>query len=100
MPPDLLLPLLPDRSRAAWLAPSFDLYEQQLRQRDNWRQYAALIFDDPDTGFSRLTESIRTVCEALAELALLHGGKVVRVESTEDRERLVDRVAEEIGLPA
>ena len=96
MPPDAVLPILPDPRCAAWLAPSIDVLRTRLRERDSVGRWAPGV--EPEDALERLTQMFYDFSEALAQLAETHGGVVLRCEAVEDRDGLADRVASSFGL--
>lgn len=94
--PDCVLASLPNPRRAVWLAPSKHLLTEQLRSRDSAARWAPNA--DPEEALGRLVERMHARTEDLAQMALAHGGGVVRFGTEEEREGVAERVAELMGL--
>ena len=94
--PDSVISSIPDPRRAVWLAPSKELLKEQLLSRDSAARWAANA--DPEEALGRLVERFHARSENDAQLALSHGGGVVRFETKEERKGVADRVADLLGL--
>ena len=93
--PEGLEPLLSDRRRAVWLAPSREVFEQRIQTscRQTWERFA-----DPAYGRRRLRDLFYSASEKLAESAGNLGIAVIRTEVADTPEAVATRVAEVYGL--
>ena len=93
--PEGLTPLLSDRRRAVWLAPSREVFEKRLQTsyKETWER-----FTDPSDGRRRLRDLFYSASEKVAESARDLGIAVIRTEVVDTPEIIATRVARVYGL--
>ena len=94
--PDVVLPQIQDRRRAAWLVPSAELLSEQVLTQSIERFGAAGT--DVEAAVQRRLLQMVAQSEAIARAAEDQGGTVLRFETEEERDQLPDNLAGAYGL--
>ena len=97
LPPNLLVPLLEDKSRAIWIVPSLDLHKDLITRRSN-KPGAADATREAAQRQEHLSSVLNELAVTLGIIAAEQGASVVRIEHMEDLVAAPNIIAHAWGL--